>query len=71
MSFGNQESKSGYAPLDNESLASLRRFLCENGENVAARHFGLNKQTLARAAVGLDIQHGSAVVIRQGLCEVA
>lgn len=70
MNLRNRESKSGYTSLDEPSLIKLRHFLAEHGDGAAEKHFGVNKLTIARAAAGLNIQHGSAVVIRQGLASL-
>jgi hypothetical protein len=67
MHIRSRKTETGYVPLDDGTLDSLRRFLQAHGDNAAEQVFGLNKLTLCRAAAGLGIQRASEIVIRQVL----
>jgi hypothetical protein len=71
MSLQHAKSKSGYVTLDDAEQVELRRVLAEDGDDAAARAFGVSKFTLARAAAGCALQYGSAHVIRAGLSRKA
>ena len=53
----------GYARLPEDAEARLRKVLREHGDDGAARRFGVHRQTLTRAACGLEVQAASALVI--------
>lgn len=60
-------NRAGYVRLTEPEQKELAREFLETGDDAAQRRFGINKYTLARAALGCEIQVGSAAVIRQGL----
>jgi hypothetical protein len=67
MSSQHEKSKTGYVTLEEPERARLGKYIADEGDGPAARHFGISKFTLARAAIGCAVQVGSALVIRTGL----
>jgi hypothetical protein len=62
-----EKTKAGYVVLNEAERGEVQRAILEEGDLGASKRFGISKFTLMRAALGCEIQVGSAAVIRQGL----
>lgn len=69
MSLPKTKAQRG-APLPRNVVKALVTLVQSGGESEALRCLGISKNALIRAMAGLNVLHGTAAAIREGLCTV-
>lgn len=62
-----QKRERGIAPATPAIQTALQRYIEEHGEAATVEYFGLNRTTLARAALGLPLQGPTRHILAEGL----